>query len=104
MSDVDALREHFEEKLNEFSERFPEEGHRLAGQLMLYGGTVADREPRPYATLWDMLYTQIMHRVTQHHANGDTAMIPEMFIDFLFAPNTAGEISAEIIMGRLQVG
>lgn len=97
----DPLRRKFLERAKAFSDKYPKEGKTLLGDLMLYGSFAPGMGGD--ATLWDIIKSQINHRVSisQQRGNIKTA---EDFIDQLFEPNNSGEITADIIMGRLQIG
>ncbi|OGM30852.1 hypothetical protein A2630_02515 [Candidatus Woesebacteria bacterium RIFCSPHIGHO2_01_FULL_44_10] len=93
------LREVFLDKVVAFEKAYPDEGEKLGGELLSWGSFVGGEE----GTLWDLIESQIRYRAGIYQVEGHETN-PEDFIDYLFAPNPKGEITADIIMGRLQVG
>lgn len=97
----DPLRKKFLEKVIAFSEKYPYQGKVLQGQLMLYASYVPGIDEK--RTVWDIIKSQIDYQVGKHNGAGSSISAKD-FIDYLFEPNPAGEIDAEIIMARLQIG
>ncbi|MFH1970825.1 MAG: hypothetical protein ABIJ05_00370 [Patescibacteria group bacterium] len=55
------------------------------------------------ATLGEILTSQIEYRVEEHCKAGNQ-ITTEEFVEMLFSPNPKGEINADIIIGRIQIG
>ena len=89
----------FLKRVERFDEEHPEESKALWGEVMLWGAAVGSRGE----TLGEIIATQIEYSVEQIRKRG-VQISAEEYIDNLFSPNPAGEISTEIIMGRLQLG
>ena len=94
----------FLEKIKKLNEENPEQSKLLYGELMLWGASVAAAEKVPAETaLGEIIESQINFAVQKQREKGRQITVEE-FVEGLFSPNPAGEISAEIIMGRLQLG
>lgn len=93
------LHEVFLDQVRAFETANPEEGKRLAGELMYWGSSVGVGNQ----SLWDAMEAQVEHRVKVYSSEGHD-ISPEEFVVSLFAPNSEGQITADVIMERLQIG
>ena len=84
--------------MEKFDQEHPEEAHHLRGELMAWFCAVGRPGEAPGETIAD----QIEYNVAQIRNSG-TQISVEDYLDGLFSPNPAGQISADIIMGRFQL-
>jgi hypothetical protein len=91
----------FIERASKFSEDFPKEGERLYGELLTWGLAVMESHPLLGNTA-EVLSTQLASGL-ERVQNKESEFTMEALIDSLFSKNPQGEISAEIIVGRLQL-
>lgn len=96
----DPLKRTFLQEAYAFGEKYPEEGKNLLGELVLYAASVASlTQP---SSVWGVLSEQINFQVEEIRKSGHKISAGE-FIKDLFIPNKEGEITADIIMARLQL-
>ena len=76
----DPLRKRFLEKATTFSDKYPKEGRRLYGELLLWASFVP--EMGGDTRVWDIIKSQINYRVQQHNKAGNPISAKD-FIDFL---------------------
>lgn len=88
----------FKKRAIEFKKVNPEESKRLVGNLLEWASAV-----ELGSTLGQILASQIDYQVQEHCKSGNP-ITTEQFVEMLFSPNPKGEIDADIIMGRLQLG
>jgi hypothetical protein len=94
----------FLDRAKQFHDEYPEESGHLLGELMLWGAAVVDSgHVTGGGTLADMVASQIDYSVQASREAG-SQITTEEFVEGLFSENPDGEISADIIMGRLQLG
>jgi len=96
----DPLAKEFLQKAYAFGEKYPEEGKNLLGELMQYAASVAPLTRA--SSVWGALREQINFQVEELRKSGHKISTGE-FIEDLFIPNKEGEITADIIMARLQL-
>jgi hypothetical protein len=96
----DPLVEKFLQEAYAFGEKYPEEGKNLLGELMYYAASVAPLTRA--SSVWEVLSKQINFQVEEIRKSGHKTSARE-FIKDLFIPNKEGEITADIIMARLQL-
>jgi hypothetical protein len=89
----------FLDRVNKFNEEYPEASKDLYGELLLWASVVAS----PGETAAKVIESQIEYSVGQIRKSGGQITVEE-YLDGLFSLNSAGEISADIIMGRFQLG
>jgi len=89
----------FLDRVRRFHEEHPKEFEDLFGELMYWASSVAPS----VNTSGEVITSQIEYNVEQIRKRGVEISVEE-YIDDLFSPNPAGEISADIIMGRFQLG
>jgi len=89
----------FLEKMQKFEKKNPEEAMFLRGELDIWALAVG----APGEARAETIANQIESSVGRIRKNGVQISIEE-YLDGLFSLNPAGEISADIIMGRLQLG
>jgi hypothetical protein len=96
----DSLKRTFLQEAYAFGEKYPEEGKNLLGELMHYAASVASLTQ--VSSVWGVLSEQINFQVEEIRKSGHKTSAGE-FIKDLFIPNKEGEITADIIMARLQL-
>lgn len=78
----------------------PVEAERLGGNLLEWASVVSGGEE---LTLAQVLERQIVFAIERVRGTGKQTT-PQEYIDGLFSKNPKGELTADIIMGRLQLG
>ncbi len=96
----DSLKRTFLQEAHAFGEKYPEEGKNLMGELMHYAASVIPLTQA--SSFWEVLSGQINFQVGELRRSGHE-INAERFIGDLFIPNKEGEITAGIIMARLQL-
>lgn len=86
------------EALTKFHSENPSESDKLKGQILEWGSAI----PSGAGTLGEVIVSQIENRVSMREPKGKTTV--RQFIEELFSPNDKGELNADIVMGRLQIG
>jgi|WetSurSiteA1Bulk_404760.scaffolds.fasta_scaffold00041_3 hypothetical protein len=92
----------FERRAIQFQRENHLESRKLAENILEWASIVAE-ETYEYKTIGDILASQINFRVQEIKDSGHQ-ITTEQYIEDLFCPNCRGEIDADIIMGRLQIG
>lgn len=96
----DSLKGTFLQEAYAFGEKYPEEGKNLLGELMHYAASVSPLTRA--SSVWEVLSGQINFQVEEIRKSGHE-ISAEGFTKDLFIPNKEGEITADIIMARLQL-
>ena len=91
----------FLDRVTRFSDKYPEEGKILYGSLLEWASSpeIAAR----VNSLGEAIESQITSCIDEMRKHGRKVSVAK-FIEGLFLPNPAGEISADIVMGRFQMG
>lgn len=90
-----------EEQLTVFSKEHSEESKNLQGELMQWGAAVM--EAAGVETLGELVVLRIEQSVANINYEGDKTTVEE-YVKSLFSPNETGQITADTIMARLQLG
>ena len=103
---ADPIVTKFLAEAKKFSKSHPSEGKGLHGELLLWGAAVGGSglfSFGPNTTLAEMIRSQIKNIVENQGEKSGRAVSADEIIEDLFSPNSAGEIDADIIMGRFQL-
>lgn len=88
----------FELKAAEFKKTHPKESKIMWGEIYDWGAEMVEE-----CSLKKAITTQIERRIKERNLSGES-ISPEQFIEELFCPDCTGEITAEVITRRLQIG
>lgn len=94
----DPLKRKFLQEAYAFGEKYPEEGKNFLGKLIYY----AISKPPEDSSAWEVLSEKINLQVEELRKSGHE-ISTEDFVGGLFIPNKEEEITADIIMARLQL-
>jgi hypothetical protein len=88
----------FELKAAEFERTHPKEAKIMWGEIYDWGATAIED-----CSLKNAIVAQIELRIEERRLSGKP-ITPEQFIEELFCPDCRGEVVAETITSRLQIG
>lgn len=88
----------FEARAIEFQKVNPVESRKLAGNLLEWASAIPIE-----GTIGDIVASQISF-ILENGRKTEPTLTAEQVVEGLFSPNPKGEIDADIIMGRLQLG